>query len=165
MHRPLIVCLLAVNATACATSIRFVPGPAPPVRTLMDVPLDPGAICGVTLVSGETIRGRFETLGADELVVIVGQPDGTRETRVIREPDIVRIARFVGRSPAASGWLGAGMGAAISIPVAYSLNLILGWSMRWPDLLVQGAIAGGIMGGRRQQKAEIVYEKMQASRY
>jgi hypothetical protein len=165
MRRLLIVCLLAVNATACATSIRFVSGPAPPVRTLTDVPLDRGAMCSVTLVSGETIRGRFETAGADELVVMVGQPDGTRETRVIREPDIVRIARFVGRSPATNGWLGAGVGAAISIPVAYWLNLTLGWSMRWSDLLVQGAIAGGIIGGRRQQRAEIIYEKSPASLY
>jgi hypothetical protein len=165
MARWIVVSLVAVNAMACATGIRFVPGPTPPARNLIDVQLAQGVMCSVTLSSGETIRGRFESLGPDALVLAIGQPDGTREMRVIREADIVRIGRFVGRSPAANGLLGAGVGAAVSIPVAYALNLFLGWSMRWPDLLAPGAVAGGIAGGSRPQKAEIIFEKMPQSRY
>ena len=156
--------LIAVTLTGCAATMRVVPGRTPPAQRLVDVQLASGSRCRITLSTGETFQGRIESVSADALRVTVTARDGTRETRVIGEAGLVRVLRFVDYPPAAKGWFGAGVGAALSIPIAYGLNLILGWSMRWPDLLAPGAIAGAITGATRPQKAELVFERSSSDR-
>jgi hypothetical protein len=76
----------------------------------------PGAYVVVLLRSGESARGAVETIDGNVLVLRVADADLI--TRRVAEEEIVCLARRVGKSTAARGWLGALIGATASLPSA-----------------------------------------------
>ena len=100
-------CAMALGASGCAHGNRPVvlerPGAAP-VSRLSDLPSMPGAQVVVVLRSGESARGTVETIDGNVLVLRV--TDDRFTTRRVAEEEIVCLARRVGKSTTARGWLG-----------------------------------------------------------
>ena len=145
--------LLALLAAACATAPDAIPlhrGPRPIVHDLADLPLDPGARCLVRLMGGETIRGVFLRMGHDRLELRLDDREGT-PTRRIDHSDVVFVARLVGKSKSARGWIGAAVGALVSLPLSISMP---------GDMMIPAALAGSAIGmASGDSRAEVIFER------
>lgn len=147
-----IVCAMALGASGCAHGRRPVvlerPGAAPMSR-LSDLPSMPGAQVLVVLRSGDTARGTVETIDGNFLVLRVTGDQFT--TRRVAEEEIVCLARRVGKSTAARGWLGALIGATASLP--FSISMI-------GDMMMPAAIVGALIAGNTgQPKARVLLDR------
>lgn len=148
--------LVALFATACATApdaIPLLPGPRPVVHDLSELRLDPGERCLVGVVGGQTIRGVFLRMSADRLELRLDDQEGT-PTRRVDHSDVVFVARLVGKSKARRGWVGAAVGALVSLPFSISMPA---------DMVIPAAIAGAIIGrSTGDSRAEVIFERRDA---
>jgi hypothetical protein len=145
-------CAMALGASACAHANRPVvlePPAGASVSRLSDLPSMPGAYVVVLLRSGETVRGTVETIDGSVLALRAAE-DGLT-TRRMAEGEIVCLARRTGKSTAARGWLGALIGATVSLPFGMSMA---------GDMMVPAAIAGALIAGNTgQPRARVVLDR------
>lgn len=133
------VLVLAI-ASGCARTtpthkLRMVPVDTGPALSLSEVRLSPGADCVVGLTSGELVRGRLVRFDTDAVVLDLQTP-GAEEHRVI-DADIATIGRVIGRSKPRRAWIGALVGAVLSLPAALSMP---------GDAIVVGGLLGSLVG-------------------
>jgi hypothetical protein len=149
-------CAMALGASGCAHANRpFVlePPVGAFVSRLSDLPSMPGAYVVVLLRSGESSSGAVETIDGNVLVLRVTE-DGLT-TRRVPEKEIVCLARRVGRSTTARGWLGALIGATISLPFGLSMAA---------DMVIPAAIAGALIAGNTgQPRARVLLDRSQVA--
>ena len=145
-------CAMALGASGCAHANRPVVLERPAgasVSRLSDLPSMPGADIVVLLRSGESARGAVETIDGNVLVLRVTE-DGLT-TRRVAEEEIVCLARRVGKSTTARGWLGALIGAAVSLPFGISIA---------GDMMMPAAIAGALIAGNTgQPRARVLLDR------
>jgi hypothetical protein len=145
-------CAMALSAGGCAHASRPVVLERPPgasVSRLSDLPSMPGAYVVVLLRSGESARGAVETIDGNVLVLRVTEAGFT--IRRVAEEEIVCLARRVGKSTTARGWLGALIGAAASLPFGISMV---------GDMMMPAAIAGALIAGNTgQPKARVLLDR------
>jgi hypothetical protein len=143
-------CALALGGCAHATRPVILDRPAGgSVSRLSDLPSMPGAQMVVLLRSGESARGALETIDGNVLVLRATE-DGLT-TRRVAEEDIVCLARRVGKSTTARGWLGALIGATASLPFAISMA---------GDMMMPAAIAGALIAGNTgQPRARVILDR------
>lgn len=109
----------------------------------------PGAYVVVLLHSGESARGTVETIDGSVLVLRVTE-DGLT-TRRVAEEEIVCLARRVGKSTTGRGWLGALIGASVSLPFGISMV---------GDMMMPAAIAGALIAGNTgQPRARVLLDR------
>ena len=144
--------LSALVSTQCSTKpLRIHHGVNPPARALADVSLADGAECIVRTSSGEVVRGRIERVSADPLQFDVTAEDGLVSRRSFAHADVAMLAKVVRMSKAKRGWIGAAIGAAVSIPFGVSM---IG------DMVVPAAILGAVIGrSTGDSSAEVVFER------
>ena len=151
-------CLLLVTllATACATAPDAIPvqrGPSAIVHDLSSLPLEPGARCLVKTMGGQTIRGVLLRVTADRLELRLDDKEGT-PTRRLNHGDVVFVARLVGTSKSTRGWVGAAVGALVSLPLSISMP---------GDMMIPAALLGAAIGmASGNSRAEVVYERRDA---
>ena len=136
-------CAVALVAGGCAHSRRPIvlePPAGTSVSRLSDLPSMSGADVVMLLRSGEIARGAVETIDGNVLVLRV-TADGLT-TRSVAEEEIVCLARRVGKSTTARGWLGALIGATVSLPFGISMV---------GDMVMPAAIAGALIAGNTGQ--------------
>jgi len=139
----LAACAMALGASACAHANRPIVLQHPAgtsVPRLSDLPPMPNADVVVLLRNGESVSGAVETIERNVLILRVTE-DGLT-TRRVAEEEIVCLARRVGKSTTARGWLGALIGAAVSLPFGISMA---------GDLMMPAAIAGALIAGNSSQ--------------
>jgi len=143
-------CATALGGCAHATRPVILERPAgPSVSRLSDLPSMPGAHVVVLLRSGESARGEVETI--DGNVLVLRLTDDGLTTRRVADEDIVCLARRVGKSTTARGWLGALIGATASLPFGISMV---------GDMMMPAAIAGALIAGNTgQPKARVLLER------
>jgi hypothetical protein len=145
-------CAMALGAGACAHATRPVVLERPAgavVSRLSDLPSMPGAYVVVLLRDGESARGAVETIDGNVLVLRMNEA-GFR--RVVEE-EIVCLARRVGKSTTARGWLGALIGGAASLPFGISMT---------GDMMMPAAIAGALIAGNTgQPRARVLLDRSQ----
>src|SRR6478672_1111552 len=147
-------CAMALGASGCAHANRPVVRERPAgasVSRLSDLPSMPGAHVVVLLRSGESVWGAVETIDGSLLVLRVTEDGFT--TRRVAEEEIVCLARRVGRSTTARGWLGALIGATASVPFGISMA---------SDMMMPAAIAGALIAGNTgQPRARVLLDRSQ----
>jgi len=151
--RGLFLVMVAVLLTRCAstTPIRIDQGVSPPARTLADVSLPDGSECIVRSSGGEIVRGRVVRVSPDPLQVDVSGADGTVSRRSFAHADVALLAKVVKMSKAKRGWVGAAIGAAVSVPFGISMV---------GDMVVPAAILGSLIGrSTGDSHAEVVFER------
>ncbi len=144
-------CAMALSAGGCAHATRPVvlERPAATVARLSDLPSMPGAYVVVLLRSGERAMGAVETIDGNVLVLRGTEDEFT--TRRVAEEDIVCLARRVGKSTTARGWLGALIGATVSLPFGISMV---------GDMVMPAAIAGALIAGNTgQPRARVLLDR------
>jgi hypothetical protein len=108
-----------------------------------------GADIVMLLRNGEIARGAVETIDGNVLVLRVTEAGSIR--RRVAEEEIVCLARRVGKSTTARGWLGALIGAAVSLPFGISMA---------GDLMMPAAIAGALIAGNTgQPTARVILDR------
>ena len=141
-----------LGASGCAHANRPVVLERPAgasVSRLTDLPSMPGADVVVLLRSGESARGAVDTIDGNVLVLRV-TADGLT-TRRVAEEEIVCLARRVGKSTTARGWLGALIGATVSLPFGISMV---------GDMMMPAAIAGALIAGNTgQPRARVLLDR------
>ena len=145
-------CATALGTSGCTHANRPVVLERPAgasVSRLADLPSMPGAYVVVLLRSGESARGTVEMIGGDVLVLRVTENGFT--TRRMAEEEIVCLARRVGKSTTARGWLGALIGAGVSLPFGISMV---------GDMMMPAAIAGALIAGNTgQPRARVLLDR------
>jgi len=149
---------LALFVTLCHSGCASVPKtpalvrPTGPAFTrLADLQLPRGTDTMVGLLSGQVLRGSLERISADRLELRSRDSTGGNIVYDVDHSDIAFVARVVGMSKRARGWLGAAIAAVASVPLGISM---IG------DMVVPAAIIGGLIGrGTENQRAEVVYER------
>ena len=145
-------CATALGAGGCAHASRPVVLERPAgasVSRLSDLPSMTGAHVVVVLRSGESARGAVETIDGNALVLRVTEDGFT--TRRMAEEEIVCLARRVGKSTTARGWLGALIGATVSLPLGISMA---------GDMMMPAAIAGALIAGNTgQPRARVLLDR------
>jgi hypothetical protein len=145
-------CAMALGATGCAHSTRPVilePPASASVSRLSDLPSMHGANVVVLLRTGESASGAVETIDGNVLVLRVTENSLT--TRRLAEEEIVCLARRVGKSTAARGWLGALIGATASLPFGISMV---------GDMMMPAAIGGALISGNTgQPRARVLLDR------
>ena len=148
--------VVALLTTACATAPDAIPlhrGPRPIVHDLADLSLGPGAPCLVGLMGGQTVRGVFLRTTTDRLELRLDDREGT-PTRRIDHVDVVFVARLVGTSKSTRGWIGAAVGALVSLPLSISMP---------GDMMIPAALAGSAIGmATGNSRAEVIFERRDA---
>ena len=108
-----------------------------------------GVYVVVLLRSGATALGVVETM--DGNVLVLRPTEDSFTTRRVAEEDIVCLARRVGKSTTARGWLGALIGAIASLPFGISMV---------GDMMMPAAITGALIAGNTgQPKARVVLDR------
>jgi hypothetical protein len=147
-----VACAMALGAGGCAHATRPVtlePPAGASVSRLSDLPSMPGAHVVVLLRSGESARGTVETIDGNVLVLRVTEDWLT--TRRVTEEEIVCLARRVGKSTTARGWLGALIGATVSLPFGISMV---------GDMMMPAAIVGALIAGNTgQPRARVLLDR------
>lgn len=145
-------CAMALGVSGCAHANRPVVLERPAgasVSRLSDLTAMPGAHVVALLRSGESVRGAVETIDGSVLVLRVTE-DGLT-TRRVAEEEIVCLARRVGKSTTARGWLGALIGATASVPFGISMA---------GDMMMPAAIAGALIAGNTgQPRARVLLDR------
>ena len=148
--------LLAFLTTACATAPDAIPlqrGWRSIAHELTDLPLEPGARCLVGLMGGQTIRGVFLRMSDDRMDLRLDDEEGT-PTRRVDHNDVVFVARLVGKSKVTRGWLGAAVGALVSLPLSISMP---------GDMMIPAALVGSAIGmATGDSRAEVIFERRDA---
>jgi len=143
---------MALSAGGCAHASRPVVLERPAgaaVSRLSDLPPLPGAPVVILLRSGESARAAVEAIDGDVLVLRVTE-EGVI-TRRVAEAEIVCLARRVGRSTTARGWLGALIGATATLPVGISVA---------GDMMMPAAIVGALIAGNTgQPRARVLLDR------
>ena len=143
---------MALGVSGCAHANRPVILERPAgasVSRLSDLPSMPGANVVVLLRTGGSARGALDAI--DGSVLILRVTEGGLTTRRVAEEDIVCLARRVGKSTTARGWLGALIGAAASLPFGISMT---------GDMVVPAAIAGALIAGNTgQPRARVLLDR------
>ena len=141
-----------LGASGCAHANRPVVLERPAgasVSRLSDLPSMPGTYVVVLLRSGESASGVVETIDGSVLVLRTRE-DGLATQRVAEE-EIVCLARRVGKSTTARGWLGALIGASVSLPFGISMV---------GDMMMPAAIAGALIAGNTgQPRARVLLDR------
>ncbi len=123
--------------------------PATSVSRLSELPSMAAAHLVLLLRSGESIEGALDTIDGNTLVLRL--TDDGFSTRRVAEDEIVCLARRVGKSTTARGWLGALAGAAASLPFGISMT---------GDMMMPAAIAGALIAGNTgQPKARVLLDR------
>ena len=147
----LVLAATLLTRCASATPIRIDQGASPPARALGDVSLPDGSECIVRSSGGEIVRGRVVRVSADPLQVDVSGADGTVSRRSFAHADVALLAKVVKMSKAKRGWVGAAIGAAVSVPFGISMV---------GDMVVPAAILGSLIGrSTGDSHAEVVFER------
>ena len=136
-------CVMALGSSGCAHARRPVvlePAASASKSRLADLPPMPGAHVVVLLRSGATAKGVVETMDESVLVLRPNEPGSI--ARRVPEDEIVCLARRVGKSTTARGWLGALIGAAASLPFGVSMV---------GDMMMPAAIVGALIAGNTGQ--------------
>ena len=136
-------CAMALGVSGCAHANRPVVLERPAgasVSRLSDLPSMPGADVVVLLRSGESARGAVDTI--DGNVLVLRTTDDGLTIRRVAEEEIVCLARRVGKSTTGRGWLGALIGASVSLPFGISMA---------GDMMMPAAIAGALIAGNTGQ--------------
>jgi len=149
---------LALFVTLCHSGCASVPKtpalvrPTGPAFTrLADLHLPRGTETMVGLLSGRVVRGSLERMTTDRLELRSRDPTGGSIVYDVSHADIAFVARVVGMSKRARGYLGAAIAAVASLPLGISM---IG------DMVVPAAIIGSLIGrGTDNQRAEVVYER------
>jgi hypothetical protein len=143
---------MPLSAGGCAHATRPIALEHPAgaaVSRLSNLPSMAGAYVVVLLRSGESARGAVETIDGNVLVLRV--TEGGFITRRVAEEEIVCLARRVGKSTTARGWLGALIGAAASLPFGISMT---------GDMMMPAAIAGALIAGNTgQPRARVLLDR------
>ena len=145
--------LAAGLATQCASAapLRIDRSAATSARALADVTLPDGAECIVRSSAGEIVRGRIVRVSADPLELDVRAEDGSVSRRRFAHADVVLLAKVVKMSKSRRGWVGAAIGAAVSVPLGISMV---------GDMVVPAAILGSLIGrSTGDSRAEVVFER------
>jgi hypothetical protein len=147
-------CVMALGSSGCAHARRPVvlePAASASKSRLADLPPMPGAHVVVLLRSGATARGVVETVDESVLVLRPNEPGSI--ARRVPEDEIVCLARRVGKSTTARGWLGALIGAAASLPFGVSMV---------GDMMMPAAIVGALIAGNTgQPRARVLLDRSQ----
>ena len=147
----LVLAAVLLAGCASATPIRIDQGASPPARALADVSLPDGSECIVRSSGGEIVRGRVVRVSVDPLQVDVSGADGTVSRRSFAHADVALLAKVVKMSKAKRGWVGAAIGAAVSVPFGISMV---------GDMVVPAAILGSLIGrSTGDSHAEVVFER------
>jgi len=145
-------CAMALDASGCAHATRPVVLESPAaasVSRLSDLRSMPGADVVVVLRTGEIVTGAVELI--DGNVLVLRLTEDWLATRRVSEGEIVCLARRVGRSTTARGWLGALIGATASLPFGISMS---------GDMMIPAAIAGALIAGNTgQPRARVVLDR------
>lgn len=145
-------CVMTLCASGCTHARRPVVLERPtvaPMSRLSELPSMPGAPVLVLLRNGESARGAIDAIDGNYLVLRV--TDDGLTTRRVAEEDIVCLARRVGKSTAARGWLGALIGATASVPFGISM---IG------DMMMPAAIAGALIAGNSgEPRARVLLDR------
>jgi len=145
-------CAMALGAGGCAHANRPVvlePPAGASGSRLSDLPSMPGAYVVVLLRSGESASGAVETI--DGRVLVLRVTEGGFTTRRVAEEEIVCLARRVGKSTTARGWLGALIGATASVPFGISMA---------GDMMMPAAMAGALIAGNTgQPRARVLLDR------
>lgn len=145
--------LVAIVAAGCATAPDAIPlqrDPRAVVHDLADLRLEPGTRCLVGLMGGGTIRGAFLRISDDRLDLRLDDKEGT-PTRRVDHSDVVFVVRLIGRSKSTRGWIGAAVGALVSLPLSISMP---------GDMIIPAALAGSAIGmATGDSRAEVVFER------
>jgi hypothetical protein len=146
---------MALASSGCAHARRPVvlePAASASKSRLTDLPPMPGAHVVVLLRSGATARGVVETVDESVLVLRPNEP-GSVARRRVPEDEIVCLARRVGKSTTARGWLGALIGAGASLPFGISMA---------GDMMMPAAIVGALIAGNTgQPRARVLLDRSQ----
>jgi hypothetical protein len=138
-------CVMALGASGCAHARRPVvlePAASASKSRLADLPPMPGAHVVVLLRTGTTARGVVETVDESVLVLRPNEPGSI--ARRVAEDEIVCLARRVGKSTTARGWLGALIGAGAS------------------HMMMPAAIVGALIAGNTgQPRARVLLDRSQ----
>jgi len=147
-------CVMALGASGCAHARRpvvFEPAASASKSRLADLPPMPGAHVVVLLRTGTTARGVVETVDESVLVLRPNEPGSI--ARRVAEDEIVCLARRVGKSTTARGWLGALIGAGASLPFGVSMA---------GDMMMPAAIVGALIAGNTgQPRARVLLDRSQ----
>ena len=139
-----------VTQCASATPLRLDRSTRSATRALGDVTLPDGTECLVLSSGGEMVRGRIVRL-SDPLELEVRDRQGTVSRRSLAHADVVLLAKVVKMSKAKRGWVGAAIGAAVSIPFGISMV---------GDMVVPAALLGSLIGRNTgDSHAEVVFER------
>ncbi len=110
-----------------------------------------GTNCIVRLVNGETVRGAFGGIAGGRLTLRSTDAAGAVTHPSFDHDDVALVARVVKMSKGTRGWVGAAIGAVISVPFGISM---IG------DMMMPAAIAGALIGrGTGDSRAEVVFER------
>lgn len=148
-----LILLVALSESGCAGArplpiVR--PASSATVTNLADLRLEPGTQCLVGLLGGGKLRGTCEGNSGDRLELRRWD-----ETRSIPHAEITLVARVVKMSKGTRGWLGAGIGALVSLPFGISMV---------GDMMVPAAIVGALIGrATGDSRAEVIFERSATS--
>lgn len=147
--------LLVVLSTAGCSGVARTPPLVRPAgvaaERLVDLRLPPGTECVVRTVSGTVLRGKLQSVGSDRLEIDVWDAFAGHLPVSIDHADILQVAKVVRVPAGRRGWLGAAIGALISLPFGISMV---------GDMVIPGAFAGALVGrAARGSRTELVYER------
>jgi hypothetical protein len=157
LRRTSLALLVTIGAAGCATKPLAIRRPANlQTNRLADLHLPAGTDCLVGLTGGGTLRGGFEGVTPAHLTILLRDAADERALRHIDHADVVFVARAVGKSKVARGWIGAAIAAAVSVPLGVSMV---------GDMVMPAAIVGALIGrSTGDSRGEIVYEVNEGAR-
>lgn len=132
----IIVSLVAVAgcATTPADRLRAIADPARPITNLTHLTVDPTRDYVVATTDGRRTRGRVSVSGGALILAETSRPP-----RVVPDEEIVFVGRVMGASRMRRGWVGAALGALVSLPFGISIK---------GDMVVPAAILGAQVARR-----------------
>ena len=144
------IVLIAFAVAGCATTpadrLRVVTHPNRPPMDLAALIFDPARDYVVATRDGRTTRGRVTTSGG---ALVVAEP--TRQPRVVPDADIVLVGVVAGASRTRRGWIGAAIGAVVSLPFGISIK---------GDMVVPAAILGAQVARRTgDERVEVLLDR------
>jgi hypothetical protein len=148
---PPLAAALSVHCASATTLPLDRPADRPARRQLADVKLEKGTECIVRLMTGETVRGRLHRIASDRIDLRL--PDAFRGHVLhgIRHADVALLAKVVKMSNARRAWIGAAIGAAVSVPFGISMA---------GDMVIPAALLGSLIGrSTGDSRAEVVFER------
>jgi hypothetical protein len=154
VRRTALTLILPLCTASCSGVTRTPPIVRPTgvaVRQVADLRLPRDSELIVQIVRGGTVRGKLMEVTQDRLELELWDPTVGLMEWSADHADIVLVARVVKMSKGARGWLGAAIGALVSLPFGISM---------FGDMMVPAALAGALIGrGTGDSRAEVVFER------